>query len=219
MLTVGLIACMHGNEILGKQVADQLPAIEGVEVLTFLANPEAYAKGVRYLEKDMNRCFPGDPHGALEERLAHSLLHKLAACDWIIDIHTTMAATDSFVIAVEHTPLVDQLVAAVPLDKVVYMTGSLASGQALINHKPGISIEFADVTSLFDALNVVTTTLHHWLQNKHHDKQAFRDVCLLEGSQVYDNFMPIQHQGKTLYPILSGETAYANTACILCETI
>jgi len=65
-----------------------------------LANEEAYEEGVRFIDKDLNRCFPGDPDGeAKEERLAAEIQEELEGLK-ILDIHSTASREAPFAIII-----------------------------------------------------------------------------------------------------------------------
>lgn len=89
---------VHGDEFEGPRALIELartldPAhLVGSVVLVPLANPLAYAAGTRNIPEDglnLNRIFPGDPHGSVGQRLAQALVHRLIApADLAIDLHS-----------------------------------------------------------------------------------------------------------------------------------
>lgn len=88
---VTIVACVHGNEWFGLRVIeaykDQLSQFPGLQLV--IANQEAVAQNIRFMETDLNRSFPGNPEGKLEERLAIQLLEILRASDYVLDLHNT----------------------------------------------------------------------------------------------------------------------------------
>lgn len=102
--TVSIMAAQHGNEVVGVHVLNALlphiPKIKG-GVLGMIGNVEAYKKGTRYDEEDMNRVWEKVMHAiktgdmsvlksyeALRayDHLAPHLLHT----DYFYDIHATI---------------------------------------------------------------------------------------------------------------------------------
>ncbi|HEU5073421.1 MAG TPA: aspartoacylase [Polyangiaceae bacterium] len=93
----------HGNEWLGawlvqKWQRDPRPLQrQGFETVALLANPRAFARGVRYLDQDLNRCFDdprADPGAAWEVRRAREILDDFGPAgrtpvDVVLDLHTT----------------------------------------------------------------------------------------------------------------------------------
>ncbi len=96
--TLLLNAAVHGNEVVGVEVARKIvdeidPArLSGNLVVVPIVNPMAFTSGLRwdpYDNIDMNRIFPGDPEGTMTERVAHSFFTVFAArADYIIDLHS-----------------------------------------------------------------------------------------------------------------------------------
>ncbi len=69
-IKVTVVGCMHGDEVFGERVfrhyQERLNQKSGIRLI--LANEEAYLAGVRYIDEDLNRTFPGNPKGNHEER-------------------------------------------------------------------------------------------------------------------------------------------------------
>lgn len=95
----------HGNEWLGAWLVQKWQrdprALErqGFDTVALLANPPAFARGVRYLDQDLNRSFDGpraDPGVAWEVRRAREILDHFGPAgrtpvDVVLDMHTTTA--------------------------------------------------------------------------------------------------------------------------------
>ncbi|MEI6481244.1 MAG: succinylglutamate desuccinylase/aspartoacylase family protein [Candidatus Saccharibacteria bacterium] len=88
-----ILGAMHGNEPLGPQVVkafEQNP-IPNIDVA--LANPPALQKNVRFVEKDLNRSFPGSTNGSsFEDRRAAEIVELCATYDVVLDFHNTNCA-------------------------------------------------------------------------------------------------------------------------------
>ncbi|MEM9605386.1 MAG: succinylglutamate desuccinylase/aspartoacylase family protein [Pseudomonadota bacterium] len=95
--TVLVCAAIHGDEIVGVEIIRRLLAQRHLNQLrgTLMAVPIVNAFGFlarsRYLpdRRDLNRCFPGSPHGSLASRLANIFLGQVVArADLVIDLHS-----------------------------------------------------------------------------------------------------------------------------------
>ncbi len=90
-------AALHGDEINGIEIVRQLIGHKGLRRLAGdliavpVINVPAFLDRSRYLpdRRDLNRLFPGSPHGSLGARLAKSFLDEVALqCTHVIDLHT-----------------------------------------------------------------------------------------------------------------------------------
>lgn len=118
---VAIVGGTHGNEFTGAyliQKFDQFPDLitrPSFETVTLLANPNAFAAGRRYVEKDLNRCFlkqdlQDSTLGSYEELLAKSIHDILASnrdkqADFILDLHSSTANMGLTIILVNSHPL------------------------------------------------------------------------------------------------------------------
>jgi succinylglutamate desuccinylase len=101
--TLALVAGVHGNERVGVMALQALwPTLEITKgtVYAIYGNPEAIAKNVRFIEKNLNRCFiAGNVGTSLEERQARELMPILDQCDAVLDLHATNSVkTTPFII-------------------------------------------------------------------------------------------------------------------------
>jgi hypothetical protein len=219
---IGIVTCMHGNEPLGKQALDLVHLPTDMNIVSIVAHPEAVRLRKRYVETDLNRSFPGSVDGSMEERLALQLHHALADRDFVIDIHTTTAITEPFVIAVSESTL--DLVDATPLPFAVFMPPHFAKGKSLLDHVRGISLEFNEHTPASEVAAVVETLLQNVRTGSiAGPKVHFKGVDVLLGNAILPNFTLIK-QGtrigdkvapRDFYSVLSGEQAYPGVMCIM----
>lgn len=96
--TVAIFAGVHGNERAGiravQELGKTLTITSGVAHLV-LANPRAIAKGVRYCDKNLNRCFLKDNSGqTYEDELARTLMPLLDESDALLDLHSYSGPED-----------------------------------------------------------------------------------------------------------------------------
>lgn len=101
---VAVVGGTHGNEKSGVWTIRAMRAQpdrfrrDGLRVETLLANPDAEARNVRYLDRDLNRCFgpeldaPGDLPDARERLRAREIRDALGSPDLLVDIHNTTSA-------------------------------------------------------------------------------------------------------------------------------
>lgn len=99
--TIGISAAIHGNENTSAQIIRALfprlraAPLRGRLLLLPVANPRAMAVNRRFTpvdELNLNRLFPGDPHGWHSDQLAHAITRLfLEKIDAHIDVH---AGTD-----------------------------------------------------------------------------------------------------------------------------
>jgi succinylglutamate desuccinylase len=117
---VAIVGGTHGNEFTGAyliQKFSQFPDLitrQSFETVTLLANPNAFAAGRRYVEKDLNRCFLKqdlqDPTlSSYEELQAKSIqqtlaLNKNKQTDFILDLHSSTANMGLTIILVNSHP-------------------------------------------------------------------------------------------------------------------
>lgn len=103
--TLFVTAVVHGDELNGLGIVHELmfdrpPTIErGTLVLVPAVNTFGLETGERYLpdRRDLNRCFPGLPHGSLTARLADVLFCEVVRrCDFGIDLHTAAAQRTNY---------------------------------------------------------------------------------------------------------------------------
>lgn len=105
--TLYLQAGIHGDELTGIAICREALAglepgsISGTVVAVPVANVPSFltrTRGFLHEERwliDINRIFPGNPHGLLTERIASSLMNEFARhADLTIDLHSALAGCD-----------------------------------------------------------------------------------------------------------------------------
>lgn len=91
---VAIVGGIHGDEPCGSIAVETLleeePDVER-PVKLIVANEKARAQGVRYVDEDLNRAFPGLPDAETHEgRLVHDLLGEIRGCE-ILSLHSTQS--------------------------------------------------------------------------------------------------------------------------------
>lgn len=102
---IAVVGGTHGNEKSGVWVVRALREQPdrfrhpGLDVVPLLANPEAERRNLRYLDRDLNRCFgpeldnPSAPDPSARERdRARAIARDLAGTDLLVDVHNSTAA-------------------------------------------------------------------------------------------------------------------------------
>ena len=101
---VAIVGGIHGDEPCGPAAVEALlDADLDVErpVKLVVANEKALSHGVRYVDEDLNRAFPGAPDADTHEgRLAHDLLNELRGCE-ICSLHSTRSYAAPFALVQE----------------------------------------------------------------------------------------------------------------------
>lgn len=89
--TVAVFAGVHGNEkagVIALQKITQSIQLKAGTVYFVLANPPAVRKNVRYISKNLNRCFfVGNKGDSWEDKRARQLMKLLDRCDAVLDLH------------------------------------------------------------------------------------------------------------------------------------
>lgn len=94
---VFVTAAIHGDELNGVGAihdllfTDSLQLTRGTLILVPVVNVFGFEANERYLpdRRDLNRSFPGSPHGSLASRVAHAFFENVVKqCDYGIDLHT-----------------------------------------------------------------------------------------------------------------------------------
>ena len=95
--TMFLSAGVHGDEINGIEILHRfiqnldVTALRGTLIFLPLVNVagfKARQRSVPYDEKDLNRCFPGDPEGTISDQIAYTIFEEVVSrCDFGVDVH------------------------------------------------------------------------------------------------------------------------------------
>jgi predicted deacylase len=139
---VAVVAAVHGDEPCGPRAVDELlsdpPAFER-PVKFVVANERALDRGVRYLDEDLNRSFPGDESSASHERnLAARLLAALDGCTTLA-LHSTQSHPEPFALVDATDPETAAVCTRLPIDAVVE-TAAYSDGR-LIDYPGTIEVE------------------------------------------------------------------------------
>ena len=144
---VAVVAALHGDEPCGAYAIADLLAADPTfrrRVTFVVANERAMEAGGRYVDDDLNRAFPGDPHSrSHERRLAARLREELADAE-VLTFHSTDAEPTPFALFQNPGETTDAVVRATGLEHAVdisYVDGGL---EAVVD---GVSVECGPMRS------------------------------------------------------------------------
>lgn len=95
--TLCLTAAIHGDELNGTETVRRVmynldsSKLHGAVIGVPIVNLQGFHRGSRYLtdRRDLNRHFPGNPHGSSAARIAYSFFHEVIShCNAVVDLHT-----------------------------------------------------------------------------------------------------------------------------------
>ena len=139
---VAVVAAIHGDEPCGPRAVDAVladPPTFQRPVKFVVANERALDAGVRYLDDDLNRAFPGDVDAeSHERRLAPRLLAELEGCT-TLSLHSTQSYANPFSLVDSVSPETAAICERLPVDAVVE-TAAYADGR-LIAYPETIEVE------------------------------------------------------------------------------
>ncbi|MFD1686623.1 succinylglutamate desuccinylase/aspartoacylase domain-containing protein [Halobellus litoreus] len=139
---VAVVGSVHGDEPCGQRAIERFVAGEpSVErpVKLVVANEEALDAGLRYLDEDLNRAFPGDPKAESHEgRLAHDLVRELRG-KTVLSLHSTQSYAEPFALVDEVDAVSRAICPHLPMEYLVE-TGPFSTGR-LIDHAHTIEVE------------------------------------------------------------------------------
>jgi len=223
---LAVVGGIHGDEPCGVRAVERLLAAdhEFRRPVTFVvANEAAVERGVRYVDADLNRSFPGDPEGdALEDRLAAELSDVLAGCT-VLSMHSTQSHAEPFAIVDGFTDfardLVPRLDVVAAVDSGRFVDGRLFAADAdadVVEVECGLQGSAAAVENATDAVRdflVATGALDGTAVP--HEVPAYRltrrlpKAAAAEYEVFVENFQPVG-AGQT-YAAADGEALAAES--------
>jgi len=234
-MKIAIICCLHGNEKYGLEVTKKLPS----HFSFFIGNKKATIENKRFIDADLNRCFPGDPNGNYEEKLAFELKNKLQKFDYIIDLHSSSNYCPLFGIITKPNKQKIVLARRLGLKRLVIMPEYFAKGNSLIDYVCcGISLEIGphkrkkNILKVKQAINnlLESRPINNELQIfEAFDivKQEYNDILINNFDNVKTNKIltkennKIQKANFDFTAVLVGEEAYKekNILCLACKQV
>lgn len=170
--TVAIFGGVHGNEKAGILTIDflvkNLKIKQGVVYLVH-ANPEAMNQNVRFLEKNLNRCFfKREKSTCHEELLADELMTILDKCDALLDLHAYRDDSDrdiTFAFCADNTL---ELASKMHISKVITNIDDFekggSDGYMYNNGKIGICVELGSLRHIEKFKDLGIKTSYQFLQ-------------------------------------------------------
>lgn len=142
---VAIVGGIHGDEPCGPAAVESLLAADlEVErpVKLIVANEKALSRGVRYVEEDLNRAFPGAPDADTHEgRIAHELLNEIRGCE-VLSLHSTQSYAAPFALTERVTGYSSSICPYLSIESVVetatYSEGRLIAYPQVIELECGL---------------------------------------------------------------------------------
>lgn len=139
---IAIVGGIHGDEPCGpiavEALLDEDPDVER-PVKLIIANEKALERGVRYVDEDLNRAFPGAPDAETHEgRLAHELHSEIRDCE-VLSLHSTQSYAAPFALVDELDGQARSICPYLSIEAVVE-TGEYSDGR-LIAYPGVIEIE------------------------------------------------------------------------------
>lgn len=214
---VAIVGCVHGDEKYSLRVFKSLKSLSLLqgEVDFFIGNFEAFKVNKRYVDEDLNRSFNKELN-SYESQLSKKIIEELSSYDYIIDLHSTTAKTNPFMIItnIENKNFAKKI----RINKVVFIEDEKKT--ALIsNFKNAFSLEISDKSyksSIKNSRKYIVNFLKNegFIENKTVSKEfKYNNIYkVIEKSEncLNKNFKRINREGKTRYQILNGEKSYEN---------
>lgn len=173
---IALVACVHGDEIMGMKVIKNLFNIKPQKgsISFIIAHPQALKSKKRYLQQDLNRSFPGNKKGVIEERIAYRLKKILRSYDLVLDIHATSSNFHSMAVTTRFDEQMRELLKYVPIKRVALVYKTAFGGNEMIAHCPaGISLDYGP-----------DKTGRNYKTALKHIKIILRNLGIISGSKV-----------------------------------
>jgi len=231
MKNLAIVCCLHGNERYGFEVSKNQSFFP-----FFLSNKKAFIENKRFIDTDLNRCFPGKIDGNHEEKLAYNLIKRLKDFYYIIDIHSSSNNCPMFGIITKPNNEKIEFAKLLGLKKLVIMPEFFASGKALIDFVDcGISIEVGphnrkenveeasllikniienkinEDMEIFEVFNIIKKSKENVLINN------FDNIA--KGQVIANNISGNQIAEYDFTAVLVGEDAYEDVLCLACRRI
>ncbi len=206
---IAIVSLIHGDEIESLEVSKKVRVKfkdKGIFSLYFIkANYKAYLKGKRFIDKDLNRIFPGNKDGCHEEKLAYELIKIFQRMDLVIDLHSTKAKSDPFLIITKKDDNLLNLLCGKGINKVCFMNQDVAHGKALIDFCRGFSLEIPESSNNNIAVDFIINLLESYMECFYVYKKIDKDILFAE------NFEEFNLGDEKFYPVLFGEDDYEFT--------
>lgn len=234
---VAVVGGVHGDEPSGvravERLLDERPAVER-PVKLVVANEAAVERGLRFVDVDLNRSFPGDPDGPTHEsRLAARLAEEVEDCTTLA-LHATRSHPEPFAVVDGLGPpaerIVPHLSVVAAVDAADHVEGRLFASGGVVEVEAGlqgsdlaaenahaVAREFLAATGALDAPATRSPVPVYRLTGR------LPKAAADEHEVFVDNFERVEHGAayaaadgervvadEAFYPVLVSATGYAD---------
>jgi hypothetical protein len=228
-----VIGGIHGDEPCGKEAIETIVSKEmypkDMDVRFIIANEKALEEGERYIQKDLNRCFPGDKNGEHEEKLAYKITELLDYSTPILSLHSSLSTPEIFGLIFRDSNINREICFSCGIDKVAEIEEVSYNSLPCVFKENSVEVEcglLGDSKTVKNALNITKRFLYniHNKKNKLDSFDLYRITEMVEGSGytfkrknfelVKDNEIFATKEGSTkrakedFYPILMSTEGY-----------
>jgi len=215
-IKVVVVCCLHGEEIFGRKIfnyySSRISKFPGLKLI--LANTMAIQQKTRYIEEDLNRCFPGNSTGNYENRLASRVTKQIGNPEYIIDIHTTTSDTLTTPIVTNLSNKTKRILNLTDFLTIIYMARSMSRHSLIGQYEAAVSLETGLKYSKDPkSFKEIQTAIEGLLTGNQQPKTA---RTILKVSETISNDVILPKNTKNLelvkelgiYPFLIGEDTY-----------
>ncbi|MCK4635884.1 MAG: succinylglutamate desuccinylase/aspartoacylase family protein [Candidatus Moranbacteria bacterium] len=207
-----LISSTHGNEKIGLEVIEKLKKEKLDKYFDYIiANPKANKQDKRFLDKDLNRSYPGKKESKFyEEKVAYKNFQIAKKYKYVIDIHEAEKGINDFVIVAR-----DSLNDKFPYKKINLKNILLWSdpkGSLCGEIDNAIELEFGmKGRNRVDVINKAYNILEMFLLNKiirySKSKKIYKVYGFLNDNKfvsrkVFKDFKKVNFKNESFYPLL-----------------
>lgn len=235
--TIVVVGCLHGDETVGYKVIKELQKLKIIkgQLKTIIGNDRAFIFNTRFIDKDLNRSFPGNKKSEyFEERRASEIIEVISSSDYVIDIHSTTSDSKDVIIIKKKNTIINKMISVINPSKVVLMPKNFGDG-SLIKFCSGISMEYGknnkgtftkslnDIKRLMSNLGmiednsskIINKTKFYEIFGTEIKPKGFKLSKLIHNFNIVSKSSVIGQVGnktirakETFYPVLFGEKAY-----------
>lgn len=168
--SLAIFAGVHGNEKVGilalQKAVPQLKLKRGSLSIAF-ANPPAIESNVRFVEKNLNRCFePGNTDTSWEDNRARELMKLLDGCDALLDLHAFNELEGSPFVICEENALDLAQIFDVPLISTNWYASEPGGTDGYMYQagKIGICLECGPLSKQEEFIDFTINSIHQFLK-------------------------------------------------------
>lgn len=213
-MKIAVVGGTHGNEFTGVEVCKALEKSQQSyknEYRTFIANPMAHLKKIRYVDSDLNRAYSktSTPLGNEKERSDFLKAEIMGKFDFLIDLHTTTSNMGSTLILTDTNPKSLNAACFIKKNFPHYKLIFAASGDdpyyTTNLTKAGLTVEVGPIANnivkaslVLDNLEIVSALLDY-------DFQTEFDYADFEVFSEIDKICYPEKEGYYIHPDLEGK--------------